>query len=568
MAENEKSVEIVVLAKEQHRGIADTFREEIIRSIEEYPGKNRKTLVRLVAVFRVICKSIKYTQAELQSEIEKDGRPLIDQGTLSRDLDVLNEMLKVISLKKGIEPAIQVFTHAVIEGDEKKEVGYFLACARVVFGKKRLAEEIIPLAEVLSKRNTFSRAHGLRAGDLTRFSVCEAKSLYKNTEAHCARASHNRGLKLVLPGSAYKVDHKKKQNLLDYRYRWPKKLYGRDEELARLLEFAEEPANRLSWWAIIAGGGGGKSRLALEFAYILDKKGWYAGFLDDKEIDVWKHWRPLEPTLIIVDYECACGIASQLGKFICREMWQESRSWEHPLRILFLERHDKAKALEDFRRFNSTIMEDELLYGDGDYLRLGPLSKDAIEGIVSDVNEVIGDSDTRQNDGLSVIRKFLDERVDEPNPLFTLMAAQAYVRNESLQGWDMERLLTKHLEHERRMWESAGIDFSNRLHHKHINMLELATVSQGVDILDEEYKRCLSEAKERICPGDILPTGIEFQKSKYEVLCSNRILGGRLPPIKPDILGELFVLMRCEDVACLMEAKAMPLTKIDPPLLS
>ncbi len=74
---------------------------------------------------------------------------------------------------------------------------------------------------------------------------------------------------------------------------------GREEELEELESWAFENRN-ISIKFIIGEGGTGKSRLAAEFAKILNGKGWNAGFIDLRKPQSFKIYR--EGALLIVDY--------------------------------------------------------------------------------------------------------------------------------------------------------------------------------------------------------------------------------------------------------------------------
>ncbi len=106
------------------------------------------------------------------------------------------------------------------------------------------------------------------------------------------------------------------EGLLGWRSRVPRQLIGRDEELQRLLDWAE--ADKKVRVGILHGAGGaGKSRLAFELAEQLREQGWSAGLLPDPAKPV--AYRLSEAgTLLIIDYpeqypEALDNLLLQLG---------------------------------------------------------------------------------------------------------------------------------------------------------------------------------------------------------------------------------------------------------------
>ncbi len=92
-------------------------------------------------------------------------------------------------------------------------------------------------------------------------------------------------------------------SLQDLRYaeRWLD--FQATPELNSLQRWIADPAP-FSWWAVIAPGGTGKSRLALELIDRLDERTWDAAFLTDSH---WlrercRGWRPRRATLLVIDY--------------------------------------------------------------------------------------------------------------------------------------------------------------------------------------------------------------------------------------------------------------------------
>ena len=118
-------------------------------------------------------------------------------------------------------------------------------------------------------------------------------------------------------------------------------LLGRDSELASLHAWLQHP-QPLGWRVIIASGGAGKTRLALELCEQAAAQGWDAGFVSSRELQRFgqQHnlsaWGWQRPTLIVVDY--AAQRHAELAHWL-DELADQPSPAAHPLRILLLERH-------------------------------------------------------------------------------------------------------------------------------------------------------------------------------------------------------------------------------------
>lgn len=118
-------------------------------------------------------------------------------------------------------------------------------------------------------------------------------------------------------------------------------LLGRDSELASLHAWLNA-APPLGWRVIIASGGAGKTRLALELCEQAAAQGWDAGFVSSRELQRFGQqqnlsaWGWQRPTLIVVDY--AAQRHAELAHWL-DELADQPSPAAHPLRILLLERH-------------------------------------------------------------------------------------------------------------------------------------------------------------------------------------------------------------------------------------
>ncbi|WP_429297532.1 tetratricopeptide repeat protein [Paraburkholderia atlantica] len=123
-------------------------------------------------------------------------------------------------------------------------------------------------------------------------------------------------------------------------------LLGRETELASLHAFLNAPAPMLAR-VLVGGGGGGKTRLALELCEQASATGWNAGFVTRTELHRFfaaqnlSDWGWQKPTLIVVDY--AAEHAELLGRWL-DELTDRVAPPQHVLRLLLLERSARTDA--------------------------------------------------------------------------------------------------------------------------------------------------------------------------------------------------------------------------------
>jgi Tetratricopeptide repeat len=118
-------------------------------------------------------------------------------------------------------------------------------------------------------------------------------------------------------------------------------MLGRDREQRALESWLYEGPG-ISARCLVGGTGSGKTRLALELCAAADKRGWFAGFIDLRELLRFRSqqnlsaWDWPKPTLIVVDYAAA---KARILRDWLAELVQHQGGSAKPLRLLLLERH-------------------------------------------------------------------------------------------------------------------------------------------------------------------------------------------------------------------------------------
>lgn len=131
--------------------------------------------------------------------------------------------------------------------------------------------------------------------------------------------------------------------------------YQEPEAYAKVQQFIESDET-FSWWGVIANGGMGKSRLALQLVQSLDPTRWEAGSIEGGEArDTWLRgldiWRPVKHTLIVVDYASSNSAALYDGLMkLARNASRDNNLLRRKVRVLILDRPGAAMPLSEQRR--------------------------------------------------------------------------------------------------------------------------------------------------------------------------------------------------------------------------
>jgi hypothetical protein len=125
---------------------------------------------------------------------------------------------------------------------------------------------------------------------------------------------------------------------LRWDYRLVETLYGRDDDVRKILAWAESGSKAPSARLITGEGGAGKTRLAAEVARILRAKGWVAGFLP-RHRNQFRFNVGDKGLFLILDYP---EEQPERTSAILRDL-AERKTAPFPLRVLFLSRRSFAQ---------------------------------------------------------------------------------------------------------------------------------------------------------------------------------------------------------------------------------
>ena len=135
------------------------------------------------------------------------------------------------------------------------------------------------------------------------------------------------------PSDAFENGQPNLFSLLRWDYRLVETLYGRDDDLRKILDWAESGSKTPSARLIAGEGGAGKTRLAAQAAQVLRDRGWTAGFLP-RHRNAFNFAVRDRGLFLILDYpeeqpERTTAILKELA---------ERKTAPYPLRVLLLSR--------------------------------------------------------------------------------------------------------------------------------------------------------------------------------------------------------------------------------------
>jgi hypothetical protein len=216
-----------------------------------------------------------------------------------------------------------------------------------------------------------------------------------------------------------------------------------------------------------------------------------------------------------VDYDH--NNVKELGEIIGNK-FSQSESWMHPVRILLLERDVDREQIKLFCSQHREILKNNIRYTkETESLQISGLNDEHIEFLI---NQLLRQADNIDisTDQYLYIKNLLKEKGYDNRPLYAMFIADACIRGEDVRGWNIEKLHESVLEHYKNVWSKSGINDNNLLDKKHINLLMLATITNGVDITSSKYDDCLDITRKRLKALDILPSEHEFENDKYHIL--------------------------------------------------
>ena len=324
------------------------------------------------------------------------------------------------------------------------------------------------------------------------------------------------------------------------------KFFGREQEMKELISFAGNDAHFM-WWAILGPGGMGKSRLSLEFEDKLKKAGWSVLRLQPNDYrrsaDIKSFTDRHENVLLIADY--GQGYAKELGDLM-RDYTDKNHG---KLRLLILERDNSAvsKPLTD-QLIESGEGIRESLYNDKP-MQLSKVSDDALGGIIRSYAEYMGKtlSDAQVN---LIIHTLSDVDKDLVRPLYALFITDAVCEGSDPRQWKRNEVLDWVLIREERLiarniGEHIGTGPADEQKEAVRKLRAIATFCGDIDT--DTLKSSYSGAWEEY--ADSFSKSVGNSALIKTLVKAGLIEENRLLAVRPDLLGEYFVMKELESIA-------------------
>jgi hypothetical protein len=246
---------------------------------------------------------------------------------------------------------------------------------------------------------------------------------------------------------------------------------------------------------------------------------WRAGFLSgDYTAQDFRTWKPNQPTLIVIDY--VMSRAKAIGA-VCRTLYFRRKEFVFPVRLLLLERDAQGDWLSRMYGGRSSDRAAIMAARYAEPRVLKPLSLDDLWQTIAFMLDDAGKPHPNKEATLALL-KDIDP---EGRPLFAALLADALAAGPMPQQWNRKILIENVLEREEASWwEPAGVTEEDK------NWLALVTLCGGLKRRDGH-------------PPVIAERLASFSPERYRAMTGEDV-AERLPPLQPDIVGELFVLER------------------------
>lgn len=340
---------------------------------------------------------------------------------------------------------------------------------------------------------------------------------------------------------------------------------GRDSTMEDLDAFMKDTVS-FSWYTIYGEAGTGKSRLTLELCKKYQNKNWECGFIDwdkiSKNTPDWEKWRPLKPTLIVIDYaqnylERTKGFINKIQETnqhndeffdlinALEILISNANKFEYNVRFLFLERGQEKieeSTLSEIKLFHEQLLaENPTLEGelkDSCYNFEKPLflkeldSNEALQEIAESILKDNWPTYCKPNDFLERLIN-LDSK---KRPLFAFILASLLNESKSDELNSKENVLKKVMQ------ATFSSSKYQNLCREDLYLLILATMCSGLQSLPTTTYGVVEKI---ILPDVWNDTKIctKYISYGFAQKCSkNGTEFCTVLPLEPDLIGEFFLL--------------------------
>ena len=317
--------------------------------------------------------------------------------------------------------------------------------------------------------------------------------------------------------------------------------HGRRKELEQLRAYCGQEHVAFRWWAVTGAGGAGKSRLVYEFGREMEGSGWNVLWLNSAHMDHLEALPIPTKTLVVVDY--AEAYLGSLGH------WMEQLAQRHylvPVRLLLLERDGESL--------------DESSWGSGlkaevhraksirkscwkePFLQITPLQEEELLRIMTDFAATVG-KNLPEVKGQQLLDTLKTTDPGLRRPLYAMFLTDAWANGEEPEQWGQEAVLDDVLKRENEYFEEKLGPKLYDLSDVFCQLRLVATIWDGItpEQVAQEYPHLWSEVQ-------VQANAFNCAKLEKKLLQQVGLLQGtELAGLKPDLLGEYFVLQHLNE---------------------
>ena len=336
---------------------------------------------------------------------------------------------------------------------------------------------------------------------------------------------------------------------------------GRENELRSLTAFCDETAD-FKWWAVTATGGSGKTRLLRKLTANQQERGWsvhWLGSTDYTESVLSSFQSTPQNLLIISDY------AGEHVDVLAGWIERLSNHRGQKIRLLLAERESTRRTspgeqsndrgiLANFwhDRMKEKIGPNSLnraQFGDpGNFLLLGKMEDLELRDLMNSYAKRVFGRSLLENETDTLYRALENSDPGLCRPLYAMFLTDALIQNGASTQWDRQTILRELIEREERhvIKRLEGcLSRQSRAVFDSVKALQLfATIRNGASLNEaptdaKDRLRSKIEEIDRCSLAECLMAAqiTESQSSGQEI---------HLMPLKPDLLGEYYILKNME----------------------
>ena len=317
--------------------------------------------------------------------------------------------------------------------------------------------------------------------------------------------------------------------------------HGRREELEQLREFCGQEDVAFRWWAVTGAGGAGKSRLVYEFGREMERASWNVLWLNSAHMDQLEVLPISTKTLVVVDY--AQAYLRPLGRWI-----EKLAQRDHlvPVRLLLLER-DGASLDESSWGSGLKVEVGRLTLVRRScwrepFLQLNSLQEEELLRIMTDFAATVG-KNLPEAKGQQLLETLKTTDPELRRPLYAMFLTDAWANGEEPEQWGQKAVLDDVLKRENGYFEEKLGPKLYDLSEVFCHLRLVATIWDGItpEQVAQEYPQLWSEFQ-------VQANAFNCSKLEKKLLRQVGLLQGtELAGLKPDLLGEYFVLQHVNE---------------------